>query len=154
MGKFVDQLRKRGAYLYGSRALGVANVASDWDWALLYTTDNEKFLFSCGFNTDSSYGSSRRRIGRIGSAMNRKALTDLPGFSSEKMQSHRKGNTNVVLFTPRAFAANKYATEMSATHKGCPELLTKEGRIELYQRYGQEYLKLYPIVASPNWPLF
>lgn len=155
MGRFTTELRKRGAYLYGSRALGVSTDASDWDWALPYDIKNADWLFKCGFILDGGDGrypgSVQRRyysIGRLARPAFHKPITELPGFSGEIMKSYRKGKTNVVLFTPLAFAANKYATEMGACYgAGHPAVSTKEARVEAYQRFAKEYLSLYGVTS-------
>jgi len=145
MGKFIDELKKRGAYQYGSRALGVATDKSDYDWALLYTTENEQFLYRHGFAPDikktanpcvrNNYYSTTSR------AKTARPVTDFPRMENETLLSFRKGSTNVVLLTPMLFGATKYATDMTNAHK-TEFKKNKDNRIMMYQTYSTEYAEI------------
>ena len=140
MGKFIDTLKKRGAYQYGSRALGVPSESSDYDWALPMSIENADFLMSCGFMPDSSAsGRSRRNV--YGRCQTARPVTDFPGMKDEQLCSYRKGNTNVVLMSAMLFEATKYATKMTATYPK-EQLRNMDMRVMCYQRFSSEYAQM------------
>lgn len=137
MAKFTKILKNRGGYLYGSQKLGVATHTSDYDWAIPLTDANIKLLKKYGFKQDGGYGGRKYGSNR---ARNARALVDLPGFEQEQTWSYRREKTNVILMSPLAFKANKYATDMLCKYGDEEKLKTKEGRIEGYQEYGLQYV--------------
>lgn len=140
MGRFINEIKKRGAYLYGSQELGCAGKNSDWDWAIPYSSENEAFLKKCGFRTDYSYDHNRvkKRV------VTKTDILKLPGFAGENFKSFRKGNTNVIMMTPLLLKANQYATKMMKAYEGKGLASTKEGRVSGYQMYSLEYVSRMP----------
>ena len=144
MGVFTKEMVKRGAYLYGSRKLGVAHEGSDYDWAIPLNKSNLQLLHTHGFQQDTQCGYTRGWRSRHSSWQ---PMTSLVGLEQEQMHSYRKGNTNVVAMSPLLFEANKYATTILETFDK-DRLKDKNERIRGYQQYGQEYARLYK--PNPN----